>query len=201
MPLPKYLTEQQVRDLLDQPDVTTPLGLRDRALLEMLYAAALRLSELLSLTSDISPWIRETRIVGKPNRERLIWWGRAAATWLYRYQTEARPLLAEAAFPTHALWLNYRAAPLGPRSVQRMVRTYAGAGVSPHWLRHSAATHMLRRGASLRHVQLYLGHKYLSTTEIYLHCDVPHLVAAYHGAHPLTRPAAAQQILPLAKGA
>ena len=170
--LPGVLSQQQVGELLDAPDTSTPSGLRDRAIIEVLYGAGLRVSELSSMrTTDYDADHNAFIVRGKGDRERVALLGRAAHQWLRRYLRDARPAL-QSSKSKDWLWLNRFGGPLSTRAVQISVRRYADrAGlpqdVHPHLLRHSFATHMLDGGADVRVVQELLGHSSVSTTQIY----------------------------------
>ena len=172
--LPGLLSEGQVDDLLSAPDTSTPAGLRDRAILEVLYGAGLRVSELSSMrTTDYDADHNAFIVRGKGDKERVALLGRSAYHWLRRYLRDARPPLRSER-SADWLWLNRFGGPLSTRAVQISVRRYAErAGlpedVHPHLLRHSFATHMLDRGADVRVVQELLGHSSVSTTQIYTH--------------------------------
>ncbi|MGE5116020.1 MAG: site-specific tyrosine recombinase XerD [Betaproteobacteria bacterium] len=191
--VPRTLTEVQVEALLAAPDVGTPLGLRDRAMLELMYASGLRVSELVGLRSvHLSLADGALRVTGKGNKERLVPFGAEAHAWLARYLKEARPAILGAR-PAHALFVTVRsAAPDGSMTRQafwQLVRKYARqAGVavplSPHTLRHAFATHLLNHGADLRAVQLLLGHSDISTTQIYTHVARERLKALHAAHHP-----------------
>src|SRR5207248_9522338 len=162
--LPKYLSEEQVEALLDAPAVETTLGLRDRAMLETLYATGLRVSELVGLTlSQVGLNEGVVRVIGKGSKERLVPVGEEAVAWLNRYLKEARPLLADAAKHQH-VFLTQRHAPLTRQAFWALIKRYAvragiaRAALSPHVVRHAFATHLLNHGADLRVVQLLLGH-------------------------------------------
>ena len=170
--LPKALTEDQVTALLEAPDVSTPLGLRDRCMLEFMYAAGLRVSELVGLELvrvNLSQGV--VRVLGKGAKERLVPLGEEALVWVQRYLSEARPeLLGRASSPQ--LFVSGRKTGLTRQAFWHNIRRHARAAgiendVSPHMLRHSFATHLLNHGADLRVVQLLLGHSDLSTTQIY----------------------------------
>lgn len=175
--LPKALSEAQVAALLEAPDVATPVGLRDRAMLELMYACGLRVSELVNLPGTAVN-LRQglLRVCGKGDRERLVPLGEESSHWLERYLNEARPqLLAGARAPAAAtqLFLAPAGAPLSRQAFWALVKRHAAAAgidparVSPHGLRHSFATHLLNHGADLRALQMLLGHSSLSTTQIY----------------------------------
>jgi integrase/recombinase XerD len=187
--LPKYLTTDEVDALLEAPDPSTPRGLRDRALLEVLYATGLRVSELLALTAahvDLGDGVVTT--MGKGRKERVVPLGDAAVAWLRRYLTEGRPALAGPR-PTARLFLNARGDALTRMGFWKIIHAYgiqAGIhrAISPHVLRHSFATHLLERGADLRAIQLMLGHANLSTTQIYTHVLDARLRSVYDRFHP-----------------
>jgi integrase/recombinase XerD len=190
--LPKGLAVEQVDRLIAAPDVSTPLGLRDRAMIEVLYATGLRVSELVGLrAADLHLDEEYLTCVGKGNKERIVPIGAEAAAWTTRYQREARPALVRTARgrPPARLFLNARGGALSRVGFWKILRGYArGAGlprgVSPHVLRHSFATHLLERGADLRAIQLMLGHADLSTTQIYTHVLEARLRAVYDRFHP-----------------
>ncbi|KAB8166574.1 site-specific tyrosine recombinase XerD [Lysobacter maris] len=171
--LPKAITESQIEALLTAPDVDTPLGLRDRAMLELMYACGLRVSELVELPATAVN-LRQgvLRVTGKGRKERLVPLGEEAQHWLERYLSQARPQLAgKRSLPP--LFLEARGEAPSRQQFWRLVKRYAGAAgidpdrLSPHGLRHSFATHLLNHGADLRSLQMLLGHSSLSTTQIY----------------------------------
>ncbi|QDH71001.1 site-specific tyrosine recombinase XerD [Marilutibacter alkalisoli] len=171
--LPKAITESQVDALLAAPDTDNPLGLRDRAMLELMYACGLRVSELVDLPATAVN-LRQgvLRVTGKGSKERLVPLGEEARHWLERYLGEARPQLAgKRALP--ALFLDPKGQAPSRQQFWQLVKRYAGvagidpARISPHGLRHSFATHLLNHGADLRSLQMLLGHSSLSTTQIY----------------------------------
>jgi integrase/recombinase XerD len=171
--LPKALSESQVEALLAAPDTTTPEGLRDRAMIELMYGAGLRVSELVGLeTVQLNLRQGALRVQGKGGKERLVPLGDEARHWIERYLAEARPVLAGRR-PLPALFLARRAALLSRQTFWHAIKRHArragidAARVSPHGLRHSFATHLLNHGADLRALQLLLGHSSLSTTQIY----------------------------------
>lgn len=188
-PVPSFLSEEEMAGLLDVPDTQRPLDLRDKALLEMLYAAGLRVSELVGLDlEDINFEERLLRVRGKGKKERLVPYGRAAEDSLYAY-FRVRPSLAQGRMGEAAVFLNYRGERLSARSVQRIVRacirqTALKRKISPHSLRHSFASHLLSRGADLRSIQELLGHASLATTQKYTHLDLKHLLDVYKKSHP-----------------
>jgi integrase/recombinase XerD len=191
--VPKNLTEAQVDALLAAPDVDTPLGLRDRAMLELLYASGLRVSELVQLkTFHVRLSDHVLQITGKGSKERLVPFGEVAAQWLERYLAEARPEILDGQ-QTDDLFVTARGSKAG-RAMTRvmfwmLVRKYAlAAGIhtplSPHTLRHAFATHLLNHGADLRAVQMLLGHADISTTTIYTHVARERLHALHAKHHP-----------------
>lgn len=190
--LPKVLPAEDVDRLLQAPDTSEPRGLRDRALIELLYATGLRVSELVSLRQqDVNLESGYLTCTGKGRKERLVPFGDEAAAWLARYVKEARPaLLKKRASPR--LFVNARGGPgLTRVGFWKILKEYGKrAGVpgplSPHVLRHSFATHLLERGADLRAIQMMLGHSDLSTTQIYTHVLEARLRAVYDKFHPRT---------------
>ncbi|HOP80231.1 MAG TPA: tyrosine recombinase XerC [Armatimonadota bacterium] len=188
--LPKFLGSNQIEMLLQAPDLTTPIGLRDRAILEVLYATGLRVSELVSLDVEDIGQSDEIRTIGKGSKERIVLLGRAAREAIADYIAKGRnELAAETKSPTDALFLNYRGTRLTARSVGRIVDHYVQSvsdslKISPHTLRHTFATHMLSGGADLRAVQELLGHTSAATTQIYTHVTKERLKEVYDKAHP-----------------
>ncbi|MGI8873902.1 MAG: tyrosine recombinase [Egibacteraceae bacterium] len=190
--LPRVLRADQVRALLDAPDPTTPMGLRDRALLELLYASGARVSEAVGLDTDGVELVTASALLhGKGDKQRLVPLGEPACRALERWLNGGRPdvLAASAAgTATAAVFLNTRGERLSARGAYSAVaRAAHGAGlgkVGPHTLRHSYATHLLEGGADLRSVQELLGHVALSTTQNYTHLSREHLRASYEHAHP-----------------
>ena len=187
--LPKALSEQQVEQLLSSPDVAQPLGLRDRAMLELMYATGLRVSELVGLeVVNLNLNQGVIRVTGKGGKERLVPLGEVAADWLQRYLNEARvELLKGARCPL--LFVTRRKAGMTRQAFWHAIRRHAKAAeisqdVSPHMLRHSFATHLLNHGADLRVVQLLLGHSDLSTTQIYTHIAREGLKQIHSKHHP-----------------
>ncbi len=171
--LPKALSERDIEALLAAPDTSHPIGLRDRAMLELMYAAGLRVSELVELASTaVNLRQGALRVTGKGGKERLVPLGEEAQHWLQRYLTEARPALAGKQ-PLAALFLNAGGDSPSRQQFWVLVKRYAVAAgidprkISPHGLRHSFATHLLNHGADLRALQMLLGHASLSTTQIY----------------------------------
>ena len=191
--LPKFLFQSDMDKLLAAPDTETPLGLRDRAILETLYATGLRVSELISLTTEQTRGASELIIRGKGDRERVVLLGGPAQQAIETYIDEGRPhLLAKQGADkedTGRLYLNHRGGPLTSRSVRRVVHRHiltacAQHDIGPHALRHTFATHLLENGADLRAVQELLGHASLSTTQIYTHVTTRRLRQVYDQAHP-----------------
>jgi integrase/recombinase XerD len=173
--LPKNLSEAQVEALLAAPDLATDLGVRDRAMLETLYATGLRVSELVGLTlAQVSLDAGVVRVLGKGSKERLVPLGDEAAAWLARYATSVRPTLAAQRKVDH-VFLTGRHAAMTRQAFWALIKRYAvraaipSAALSPHVLRHAFATHLLNHGADLRVVQLLLGHADITTTTIYTH--------------------------------
>jgi integrase/recombinase XerD len=187
--LPRYLTPEEVDGLIDQPDTSTPLGQRDRTMLEVLYATGLRVSELITLkASDINLSGGYLTSTGKGDKQRLVPLGERAADAIRRYQQDSRPVLARPGSPPR-LFLNSRGGSLSRVGFWKILKGYvrkAGlrVDVSPHVLRHSFATHLLERGADLRAIQMMLGHADLSTTQIYTHVLETRMRAIYDQFHP-----------------
>jgi len=186
--LPKFLDLDEVDRLLAQPDVATPRGLRDKALISVLYATGLRVSELISLKST-NLHLREGYLtcVGKGDKERIVPIGQEAADWVQKYLAEGRPKLVPKSSPW--LFVNARGGPLSRVGFWKLLKEYglkAGItrNISPHVLRHSFATHLLDRGADLRAIQMMLGHADLSTTQIYTHVLEARLRSVYDRFHP-----------------
>lgn len=186
--LPKALSVDEVDRLLAAPIGEEPLALRDRAMLELLYGAGLRITELVSLdVDDVDPTERLVRVHGKGDKERIVPYGAVAARALDRWQVAGRPRLLSAATP--ALFLNARGSRLSRQGVWKIVRGHAEAvgvaeRVSPHTLRHSFATHLLDGGADVRAVQELLGHASVTTTQIYTLVSRAALREVYERAHP-----------------
>ena len=212
--IPAHLTVNEMNHLLEMPDASTPLGRRDRAILELFYASGLRLSELVGLDmEDVNLSGRMVRVLGKGRKERLVPFNHSTAEALRAcmkdrsgargavsakglpsdLSTEARRAKVEARSAKEgaraAVFLNYRGGRLSMRSVDRLVRRYvalcgAKLGISPHALRHSFATHLLANGADLRAIQELLGHARLSTTQRYTHVNAAQLIEVYKKSHP-----------------
>lgn len=211
--IPAHLSIDEMSRLLDTPDVTTRLGRRDRAMLELFYASGLRLSELVGLDlEDVNLSARVVRVLGKGAKERIVPFNastrHAIRAWLNDRAALCQPAIksqrpspnAEAARPKprasnrqpEPLFVNARGTRLTGRSVQRLVARYVAGcstrfGISPHALRHSFATHLLERGADLRAIQELLGHVQLSTTQRYTHVNAAQLLEVYRKAHPRAR--------------
>ncbi len=191
--VPHTLSEDQVLALLAAPNVETPLGLRDRTMLELMYASGLRVSELVGLQLfQIGLQDGVLRVVGKGSKERLVPFGQEAGHWLHRYLTQARPVLLSGQ-QHDAVFVTQRGAHAGSAMTRIMfwslVRKYARladiqVALSPHTLRHAFATHLLNHGADLRAVQLLLGHADISTTTIYTHVARERLQALHAQHHP-----------------
>ncbi len=190
--LPSFLTVEEIERLLAAPDLSRPQGLRDRALIELLYASGLRVSELVSLNKgQVDLKTREIRVVGKGSKERLVLIGKPAASAISIYLSRGRPELSGKK-GSSALFLNRSGGRIPERRVQKILDEYAArAGirkrVHPHILRHSFATHLLDRGADLRVVQELLGHASLSSTQIYTHVTKSQARKVYLSSHPLAR--------------
>lgn len=188
--LPKYLTEQQVSDLLNTPDVKVPLEFRDKAMLELLYATGLRVTELVSLTiENMSVQQGVVRVIGKGNKERIVPMGEEAAYWVRQFMLYGRPVLlngqsSDVVFPSQ------RAQQMTRQTFWHRVKHYAiladidADALSPHVLRHAFATHLVNHGADLRVVQMLLGHTDLSTTQIYTHVAKERLKRLHERFHP-----------------
>lgn len=187
--VPKTLSEAQVEALLAAPDVATPLGLRDRSMLELMYASGLRVSELVTLKSvHLSMSEGALRVTGKGGKERLVPFGEEARAWLQRYLDEARGAIL-AGQASDALFVTARGGPMTRQMFWKLIKAHALKGgvtvpLSPHTLRHAFATHLLNHGADLRAVQLLLGHADISTTTIYTHVARERLRALHAQHHP-----------------
>ena len=191
--LPRHLRPGEIERLIEAPPCDKPLGRRDRALLELLYATGLRVGELVSLDRhDIDLEARVLRVLGKGGKERMVPFGTAAATalaaWLEDWD-ELRARARPAAGDAEPVFLNQRGRRLGDRSVRALVDRYAAAagvpaGVHPHTLRHTFATHLLEEGADLRTIQELLGHSSLATTQRYTHVEIERMLRVYRESHP-----------------
>jgi len=194
--VPAHLTMDEMNRLLEMPDSSSPLGRRDRAILELFYASGLRLSELVGLDlEDVNLAGRMVRVLGKGRKERLVPFNTATADAIRAWLKDRVALPAPSSSKDRGrgarspLFLNYRGGRLSTRSVDRLVRRYvalcgAKFGISPHALRHSFATHLLARGADLRAIQELLGHARLSTTQRYTHVNAQQLIDVYKKSHP-----------------
>jgi integrase/recombinase XerC len=204
--IPSHLAVDEMSKLLDAPDTSTPLGRRDKAILELFYASGLRLSELVGLDlDDVNLPGRVVRVLGKGRKERIVPFNRSAGdalrAWMADRSAFAPSELRRDAAPSarrrttssrrrrDPLFLNYQGGRLSTRSVDKLVRRYVAAcgtrfGISPHALRHSFATHLLEAGADLRAIQELLGHARLSTTQRYTHVNAAQLIETYRKAHP-----------------
>ena len=190
--LPSYLTGDEINRFLAAPDASTPVGLRNKAILELLYASGLRVSELVHLTSSqIDMDTREIRIIGKGSKERLVLMGKPAREAITVYLQKGRPQLLGKK-KTDAVFINRYGKPLIERRIQKIVKQYASQGgikkrVHPHTIRHTFATHLLDGGADLRVVQELLGHASLTTTQIYTHVSKTQAKKVYLAAHPMAQ--------------
>jgi len=188
--LPKVMSEKQVEALLDAPDLDTPLGLRDRAMLETIYATGLRVSELVNLKlHEVGLADGVLRALGKGSKERLVPLGQLAIDWITRYLHEARPDILHGQ-QSDALFVTARGSAMTRQAFWQLIKRYAlvagiaPARLSPHVLRHAFATHLLNHGADLRVVQLLLGHADISTTQIYTHVARERLKSLHAEHHP-----------------
>jgi integrase/recombinase XerD len=187
--VPKTLSEAQVEALLNAPDTSSPLGLRDRTMLELMYASGLRVSELVTLKS-VHVWLDEgaLRVTGKGSKERLVPFGEEAHAWLRRYLADARAVILKGQ-SSDALFVTHLGAAMTRQMFWHIVKKHAlragiSAPLSPHTLRHAFATHLLNHGADLRAVQMLLGHTDISTTQIYTHVARERLKALHARHHP-----------------
>jgi len=187
--LPKFLTVDEVGTLLSSPTSTDILALRDKSMMEVMYASGLRVSELVGLDTDhVSLGEGVVKVLGKGRKERVVPIGQKAQTALATYFARREELL-DKSHPSKAVFLNRQGERITPRSVERMVQKYLRISgiqkeVTPHVLRHSFATHMLNSGADLRGIQELLGHTSLSTTQKYTHVSVDKLMDVYEKSHP-----------------
>jgi integrase/recombinase XerD len=187
--LPKSLNEQEVEQLLKAPDIHQPLGLRDRAMLELLYASGLRVSELVGIrVNEVSTQDGIVRVTGKGSKTRLVPMGEEAADWIDKYMKSARPELLQKRL-CDAMFVTTRADGMTRQAFWHIIKRYALlAGItkhiSPHVLRHAFATHLLNHGADLRVVQMLLGHSDISTTQIYTHVARERLKSLHSMHHP-----------------
>jgi len=187
--LPNYLTEEEIDRLLSAPDINTPIGIRDRAILETFYACGARVSEIAGLTVDsVQLEMRYVKCYGKGSKERIVPLGRPATEWIRFYLETVRPELVRAS-EDKRLFLNKRGRGMHRNSLWALVKYYVEEArirknVSPHTLRHSFATHLLENGADLRVVQELLGHASIVTTQIYTHVERERLKAVHREFHP-----------------
>ncbi|MBS4176449.1 site-specific tyrosine recombinase XerD [Lederbergia citrea] len=188
--LPKVLNFQEVESLLETPDKTTQFGIRDRAMIELLYATGIRVSELISLDMEnVHLTMGFVRCIGKGNKERIIPIGNIASKAIEEYLQESRPKLRSAKYKTEALFLNHHGNRLTRQGFWKIIKKLASEAkiekeLTPHTLRHSFATHLLENGADLRAVQEMLGHADISTTQIYTHVTKTRLKDVYTKYHP-----------------
>ena len=187
--LPKYMTMDEVSRLLELPNMAKPTGIRDKSILEMMYATGLRISELIHLTNN-NVYMDENfiRVIGKGNKERIIPFGEQAGEYLNRYFKEARPQLLKDK-KNDLIYLNSRGAGISRQGAWKIIKAYGEKlgltiDLSPHVLRHSFATHLVENGADLRSVQILLGHASISTTEIYTHLAKSRIQESYKKHHP-----------------
>lgn len=187
--LPATLSSQEVDDLMAKPDTDKPLGLRDRAIFELMYATGLRVSEVVDLRLDqLHLAMNLLQVTGKGDKERLVPISPQATQWVDRYLQEARPKLLKRVQPKN-VFVNFHGGPMTRQGIWKNLKAYIASigiekDVTPHTLRHSFATRLLENGADLRVVQELLGHSDISTTQIYTHLSNQHLVAVYHKTHP-----------------
>ncbi|MEE9330620.1 MAG: site-specific tyrosine recombinase XerD [Methylophilaceae bacterium] len=187
--LPKSLSEQEVEDLLNAPDINQPIGLRDRAMLELLYASGLRVSELVTIkVNEVSTQDGVVRVTGKGSKTRLVPMGEDAADWIDRYLKHARPEMLKKRL-SDDLFVTTRASAMTRQAFWYLIKRYAVQAdidkpMSPHVLRHAFATHLLNHGADLRVVQMLLGHSDISTTQIYTHVARERLKKLHSVHHP-----------------
>ncbi|MBT9261036.1 site-specific tyrosine recombinase XerD [Lacticaseibacillus paracasei] len=187
--LPATLSSQEVDALMAKPDTDKPLGLRDRAIFELMYATGLRVSEVADLRLDqLHLAMNLLQVTGKGDKERLVPISPQATQWVDRYLQEARPKLLKRVQPKN-VFVNFHGGPMTRQGIWKNLKAYIASigiekDVTPHTLRHSFATRLLENGADLRVVQELLGHSDISTTQIYTHLSNQHLVAVYHKTHP-----------------
>lgn len=188
--LPDVLNQEEIFAILNKPNSVDPLGIRDKAILETMYATGVRVSELITLKqSGVHPDAGVIQVFGKGSKERLIPIGSSALEWIAKYQREVRPQFAKKGKGRDVLFLNTRGTPLSRMTIWNIVDRYARqAGIQkdvhPHTFRHSFATHLLEGGADLRSVQEMLGHSDISTTQIYTHIDREYLKEIHRTFHP-----------------
>jgi len=189
----RYIPSQETMNRwIDAIKTTTPIGARDRAILELLYATGIRAAEIVGLdVADIHPFKPFLTITGKGNKQRVVFFGHSARLHLAHYRNTARPQIARAGEP--ALFVNAQGSRLSARGLQLIVKRHTTRMCHPHTFRHAFATHLLENGADLRTIQELLGHSSVQTTQIYLQPTIETIKAAYLKAHPLCQP----QQLPL----
>jgi integrase/recombinase XerD len=191
--LPDVLSVSEVEDILNQPDIYDKYGLRDRAILELLYSSGLRVSELINLKlSDLFFDEEVIRVFGKGSKERIVPIGASAKKWIEKYLLESRPLLEKKSKSGNFIFLNTRGGKLSRMTIWKIVQKNVKSAkvekeVHPHTFRHSFATHLLEGGADLRAVQEMLGHSDISTTQIYTHIDQDYIKQEYLEHHPLEK--------------
>lgn len=187
--LPKSLNEQEVEGLLNSPDINLPIGLRDKAMLELLYASGLRVSELVTISvNEVSTQDGVVRVTGKGDKTRLVPMGEEASDWIERYLKHGRTEILKKRL-SHDLFVTTRGSAMTRQAFWYLIKRYAvQAGIqktmSPHVLRHAFATHLLNHGADLRVVQMLLGHSDISTTQIYTHVARERLKKLHSDHHP-----------------
>ncbi len=187
--LPKSLSEHDVEKLIEAPDISTSLGVRDRAMIETLYASGMRVSELVGIAvTQVDVIAGICRVVGKGNKERLVPLGDDASQWINTYQTDSRPDLI-GHHQSQSLFVTRRGSSMSRQAFWQNLKRYAllcnlDVPLSPHTLRHAFATHLLNHGADLRSVQMLLGHSSISTTQIYTHIAQARLKALHQHHHP-----------------
>ncbi|MEX2462097.1 MAG: site-specific tyrosine recombinase XerD [Paenibacillaceae bacterium] len=190
MRLPKVLSIQEVETLLEAPETSTPYGMRDKAMLELLYATGIRVSELVNLNAGhVNLGMGFVRCMGKGSKERIIPLGRIAAKWLHNYIQSMRHQLLRESKHDDALFINHLGTRLTRQGFWKIIKKYGRKAhilkeITPHTLRHSFATHLLDNGADLRAVQEMLGHADISTTQIYTHVSKTQMKEVYNRTHP-----------------
>lgn len=188
--LPVVMSVAEIDKILDQPNLSNKLGLRDRALLEVLYSCGLRVSEAINLRiTDVLFSEEVVRVFGKGSKERLVPIGTSAVKWLNEYIIKSRPLLVRRAVSENIIFLNLRGRKLSRMGMWKIIAKYVKAAdikkdIHPHTFRHSFATHLVEGGADLRAVQEMLGHSSISTTQIYTHIDRQYIKQVHHDFHP-----------------
>ena len=187
--LPSFINQKVIDELMESPDDSTEIGLRDRAILEFFYSTGIRLSELIALNiGDVDPVKKMVKVYGKGNKERLIPYGNRANFWLENY-LKNRALSLNTSFKAKPLFVNAKEKRVPSSTVQRRIRNYIkkvaeGQRLGPHILRHSFATHLMDNGADIRAVKDLLGHSSLSSTQVYTHIQPEKMKKVYNQAHP-----------------